>query len=114
MAIYALQSVDHIERQLDRMDPMRRMQRMDAENVAIETSGAEKASFLDIFKGMVTNVIETNEQVDRDAIDLMLGNIDDLATVQANITKANIAVDLLVSVKNEVISSYNNIINMQV
>ncbi len=73
-----------------------------------------KASFLDIFKGMVNNVIETNEQVDRDMIDLMLGNIDDLATVQDNLTKAGIAVDLLVIVKNEVLSSYNTIINMQI
>ena len=62
---------------------------------------ANEASFLDIFKGMVDNVVETNEQVDRDAIDLMLGNIDDLAQVQSNITKAGIAVDLLVTVKNE-------------
>lgn len=112
MAVYALQSVDNLERQLERMDPMRRMLNMDASNADVEEPG--KASFLDIFKGMVTNVVETNEQVDRDAIDLMLGNIDDLATVQANITKANTAVDLLVSVKNEVISSYNNIINMQI
>ena len=112
MAVYALQSVDHLERQLERMDPMRRMQNMGAENAVV--GEPQKASFLDIFKGMVTNVIETNEQVDRDAIDLMLGNIDDLATVQANITKANVAVDLLVSVKNEIISAYNNIINMQI
>ena len=112
MAIYALQSVDHLERQLERMDPMRRMQHMDAESAVV--ADPQKASFLDIFKGMVTNVIETNKQVDQDAIDLMLGNIDDLATVQANITKANIAVDLLVSVKNEVISTYNSIINMQI
>ena len=112
MAIYALQSVDHIERQLERMDPMRRMQHMDASETVV--ADPQKASFLDIFKGMVTNVIETNKQVDQDAIDLMLGNIDDLATVQANITKANIAVDLLVSVKNEVISTYNSIINMQI
>lgn len=112
MAIYALQSVDHLERQLERMDPMRRMLQMDEKNGAV--ADPERVSFLDIFKGMVTNVIETNAQVDQDAIDLMLGNIDDLATVQANITKANTAVDLLVSVKNEVISSYNNIINMQI
>lgn len=112
MELYALQSVDNLERQLDRMNPMRQMQNMDAENVVV--GEPQKASFLDIFKGMVTNVIETNEQVDRDAIDLMLGNIDDLATVQANITKANTAVDLLVSVKNEVISAYNSIINMQI
>ena len=112
MELYALQSVDNLERQLDRMNPMRQMQNMDAENVVV--GEPQKASFLDIFKGMVTNGIETNEQVDRDAIDLMLGNIDDLATVQANITKANTAVDLLVSVKNEVISAYNSIINMQI
>lgn len=112
MAIYALQSVDHLERQLERMDPMRRMQHMDAGGAAV--ADPQKASFLDIFKGMVTNVIETNKQVDQDAIDLMMGDIDDLATVQANITKANIAVDLLVSVKNELISTYNSIINMQI
>lgn len=74
----------------------------------------EDASFLDIFRGMVDSVIETNEQVDRDAIDLMLGNIDDLAQVQANITKAATAVELLVTVKNEALSAYNTIINMQV
>lgn len=112
MAVYALQSVDHLERQLDRMNPMRRMLQMEETNGVV--ADPQKASFLDIFKGMVTNVIETNERVDQDAIDLMLGNIDDLATVQANITKANMAVDLLVTVKNEVISSYNSIINMQI
>ncbi len=112
MAVYALQSVDHLERQLDRMNPMRRMLQMEETNGVV--ADPQKASFFDIFKGMVTNVIETNERVDQDAIDLMLGNIDDLATVQANITKANMAVDLLVTVKNEVISSYNNIINMQI
>ena len=112
MAIYALQSVDNLERQLDRMDPMRRMLQMEETNGAV--AEPEHVSFLDIFKGMVNNVIDTDAQVQQDKIDLMLGNIDDLATVQANLTKANVAVDLLVSVKNEIISSYNNIINMQI
>ena len=53
-------------------------------------------------------------QVDRDAIDLMLGNIDNIAEMQANIEKANTAVDVLVTVKNEVLSAYNSIINMQI
>ena len=47
-------------------------------------------------------------------LDAKLGNIDDLAQVQSNITKAGIAVDLLVTVKNEALSAYNTIINMQV
>lgn len=92
---------------------MESMTPMDAES-RVSALNVEDASFLDVFRGLVDNVVETNEQVDRDAIDLMLGNIDDLAQVQANIEKANIAVDLLVTVKNEAVSAYNTIINMQV
>lgn len=97
---------------LEQLAPMRSMISMDSDRVQVADLG--QATFLDIFKGLYDNVVETNEQVDRDAIDLMLGNIDDLATVQANIEKANVAVELLVAVKNEVISTYNTIINMQV
>lgn len=111
MALIPLQSADTLDR-LDRMSRMSRMLPMD-EQQAIEIN-VDRASFLDIFKGLVNNVVETNEQVDRDAIDLLLGNIDDLATVQANIEKANTAVDVLVTVKNEVLSAYNSIINMQI
>lgn len=97
--------------QLSRMDRMNAMKPMNAADTAVDV---ENASFLDIFRGLVDNVVETNEQVDRDAIDVMLGNVDDLATVQANIEKANMAVDVLVTVKNEVLSAYNSIINMQI
>ncbi len=98
---------------LDQLSRMDRMKPMESERT-LTAINTDKASFLDVFRGMVDNVIETNEQVDRDAIDVMLGNIDDLATVQANIEKANTAVDMLVTVKNEVLSAYSTIINMQV
>lgn len=96
---------------LTEMEPMGKMKDMDTQRYAVDV---DSASFLDIFRGLVDNVIETNEQVDRDTIDLMLGNVDNLAEVQANIEKAATAVELLVTVKNEVISSYNSIINMQI
>ncbi|MDE7192475.1 MAG: flagellar hook-basal body complex protein FliE [Oscillospiraceae bacterium] len=96
---------------MESMSPMLPMSEQDRANLAIKT---ESISFLDIFRGMVDNVIETNEQVDRDAIDVMLGNIDNTAEVQANIQKAGVAVDLLVTVKNEVLSAYNTLINMQI
>ncbi len=114
MELIPLQSRDTLERlpRMERMEPMKRMTPMGETNVPVIDT--DKASFLDIFRGLVTNVVETNEQVDRDAIDLMLGDIDDLATVNANIEKANTAVDVLVSVKNELISTYNSIINMQI
>lgn len=114
MRIIPLQSADTLDRltRMERMEPMQRMVPMGEEKVPVIDT--DSASFLDIFKGMINNVVETNEQVDRDAIDLMLGDIDDLATVNANIEKANTAVDLLVSVKNELVSTYNSIINMQI
>ena len=94
------------------MTPMTSMKDMNTQRYAV--ADVDSASFLDIFRGLVDNVIDTNEQVDRDMIDLMLGNIDNLAQVQANIQKANMAVEMLVTVKNEVVSAYNSIINMQV
>lgn len=103
---------------LNALEPLQTLDRMDEMlpigATSVPTIETENASFLDIFRGLVDNVIETNEQTDRDAIDLMLGNVDNLAEMQANIEKANIAVDTLVTVKNEVISAYNSIINMQI
>ena len=102
--------------ELTPLNPMAAMQPMTSMNLSPNDKvfQAQNASFLDLFRGLVDNVIETNEQVDRDAIDIMLGNIDDLAQVEANIAKASTAVDLLVTVKNEVLSAYNSIINMQI
>lgn len=100
---------------LEDLQPMDRMDKMlPIGSTSVPVVDTQNASFLDIFRGLVTNVIETNEQVDKDAIDLMLGNIDNIAEMQANIEKANTAVDVLVTVKNEVISAYNSIINMQI
>lgn len=99
---------------LERMEQMNRMDKMSSMNGENRVFDPQNASFLDIFKGLYDNVVETNEQVDRDAIDLMLGNVDNIAEMQANIEKANTAVDVLVTVKNEVLSAYNSIINMQI
>lgn len=71
-------------------------------------------TFLDVFKTLVDNVKETDAQVQKDSIALMLGDIDDLAQVQVNLEKAATAVDLLVTVKNEVVDAYNEIMRMTV
>lgn len=117
MATYIPAQSMEIISPLDRMERMQRMQRMLPMGADANTTpiiDPQQASFLDIFKGLINNAIETNEQVDRDTIDIMLGNVDDLATIQANREKAGIAIDVLVSVKNEVLSAYNSIINMQI
>lgn len=72
------------------------------------------ATFLDIFESLVNNVKETDAQVQQDSIDLMLGDVDDLAQIQVNLEKAATAVDLLVTVKNKAVDAYNEIMRMTV
>ncbi len=81
---------------------------------AVKTEETEEASFLDIFESLVNNVKETDAQVQQDSIDLMLGDVDDLAQIQVNLEKAAVAVDLLVTVKNKAVEAYNEIMRMNV
>lgn len=83
------------------------------ENETNEITSAEP-SFLDVFKSVVDNAVETTQQKDRDMINVMLGDIDDLHTINANIAKAATAVELLTTVKNQAINAYSEIIRMSI
>jgi flagellar hook-basal body complex protein FliE len=42
----------------------------------------------------------------------MLGNVDDLERIQANITKAQIAMELHTNTRNTALEAYNEIVKM--
>ena len=77
-----------------------------------ESTDDGEATFFDVFESLVKNVKETDAQVQKDSVDLMLG--DDLAQIQVNLEKAATAVDLLVTVKNKAVDAYNEIMRMTV
>lgn len=82
-----------------------------------QSEGEEKVSspsFLDVFSGIFNNAVETNKQKQEDILQLVLGDTDNLEQIQANITKAEIATELLVTVKNAVVDSYNEIVKMSI
>ncbi len=81
-----------------------------------QTEGTDdgEATFFDVFESLVNNVKETDAQVQKDSVDLMLGDVDDLAQIQVNLEKAATAVDLLVTVKNKAVDAYNEIMRMTV
>jgi len=79
-----------------------------------ESTDDGEATFFDVFESLVKNVKETDAQVQKDSIDLMLGDVDDLAQIQVNLEKAATAVDLLVTVKNKAVDAYNEIMRMTV
>ncbi len=71
-------------------------------------------SFLDVFSGIFNNAVEANQQKQDDILRLMLGDTDNLEEIQANIAKAEVATDLLVTVKNTVVDAYNEIVKMSI
>ena len=71
-------------------------------------------SFLDVFSGIVGGAVDANQQKQEDMLQLMLGNTDNLEEIQSNIAKAEVATELLVTVKNTVVDAYNEIIKMSI
>ena len=79
----------------------------DGEKVRVPT-------FFDIFSEIFNNAVDTNQQKQADILQLMMGDTDNLEQIQANITKAEIATELLVAVKNTVMDAYKEIIQMSI
>lgn len=80
----------------------------------VQDEKVSSPSFLDVFKGIYNNAVEANRQKQDDIISLLLGDADNIEEIQANIAKAEIATDLLVTVKNAAVDTYNEIIKMSI
>jgi flagellar hook-basal body complex protein FliE len=87
------------------------MESLFAEDTA-QTDNAVSA-FSDIFKDVYGQTVETNLQLEADAIKLINGEIDDLHTIYNDMTKASIAVETFVAVKNATVASFQQIMTMQ-
>lgn len=76
----------------------------------MDTEG--KPQFSDVFREIFSEVQNTQRTVQEDSVRLAMGEIDDLHTIYNNMTKANIAVDTFVAVKDAAINAYDRIIQM--
>lgn len=86
----------------------------DRERVDTNEEDISVPTFLDVFKGIFYNAVDANQQKQEDILQLMLGDTDNLEEIQANIAKAEIATELLVTVKNSVVDAYNEIVKMSI
>jgi flagellar hook-basal body complex protein FliE len=80
----------------------------------IEKDNLTSPSFLDVFKNIVGDAQASSVQRSQDMLDLMLGDVDDIERIQANIAKAQLSLELLVNTRNAVLESYNEIIKMSI
>jgi len=74
----------------------------------------EEGTFLDAMMGLWNNAADAQAVKNQDMVNLMLGDTDSLEQMQVNITKAQIATELLVNVKNAAVDAYNEIMRMSI
>ncbi|MFA5659202.1 MAG: flagellar hook-basal body complex protein FliE [Oscillospiraceae bacterium] len=86
-----------------------------SQTAAVSASGSgSDASFTDVFKQAVENVEETQRITAEDSVKVVLGEVDDLHTVQINMKKAATALEVLVTMKNTAVDAYNEIMRMSI
>lgn len=71
-------------------------------------------SFADVFREVMGDVTDTQQTLNEDAARLVMGEIDDLHTIYNDITKAQVAVETFVAIKNAAQQSYSEIMQMSV
>jgi len=69
--------------------------------------------FQDILQDVIANARETEAIAKQDAIDLALGNTDDIHNIMINAEKAAIALELTVQMTSKAVNAYNEIMRMQ-
>jgi flagellar hook-basal body complex protein FliE len=78
-----------------------------------KAEGASDVSFSEVFSGLLGEVTDSQAQVETNAVRMMNGEIDDLHTIYNDMTKAQIAVETFVAVKNATVGAYQSITQMQ-
>lgn len=87
--------------------------RASSPNISGTTSTGEK-SFADTLKDVVSSVNEAQKLADKKAQALAVGQTRDIADVMITAEKADVALKLMVSVRNKIIEAYQEIMKMQV
>jgi len=69
-------------------------------------------SFTNVFSNAIANVKQTEATVKNDTVMVAAGLTDDLHTVMINAEKAELALSMLVQVRNKAMDAYNEIMRM--
>lgn len=85
---------------------------VDKNDVTAAANNGDTPKFSDVFKEIYNEVQETQTAVQEDSVRLALGEIDDLHTIYNNMTKASVAVDTFVAVKDAAVNAYNSILQI--
>lgn len=81
-------------------------------NEAQKTGNTEGSLFRNIFEDVINNIEETDANHEQQSYLLATGQIDDAHTVTIAAAEAQLAVDMLVQLRNKAIDAYNELIRI--
>lgn len=76
--------------------------------------GGSETPFTTMFQDALQNVQEQDAVKNSDSYNLAIGDVDDLGELMTNSTRAQVAFELLVQMRNKVLDSYQEIMRMNV
>ncbi len=79
---------------------------------AAASENDSQPSFKDVFKEAYDAVTETQRVTQEDSVKLVMGEIDDLHTINLNAKKAQMAVQTFVAIKNTAIDAYKELMGI--
>ena len=77
-----------------------------------QSTRAPVITFKEFFDEAINNVRQTEAQAQIDAVRAVAGDMDDLHTLTINIAKADLALSLLIGVRNKALEAYNEIMRI--
>lgn len=84
----------------------------DDKNTAAVADSTDNPQFSDVFKEVFSDVQETQRVVQEDSVRLAMGEIDDLHTIYNNMTKAAVAVETFVAIKDAAVGAYDKVLQI--
>ncbi len=75
---------------------------------------ASSVPFADVFSSVLEQQQTAQAQSQQDAIDLALGNVDNLHNISINSERSAAALELTVQMASRALSAYNTIMTMQI
>ena len=84
----------------------------DDKNTAAVADSNDNPQFSDVFKEIFTDVQETQRVVQEDSVRLAMGDVDDLHTIYNNMTKAAVAVETFVAIKDAAVGAYDKVLQI--
>lgn len=83
-------------------------------SVTADVDQSQPKSFADTLQEAINNVNQLQKTADRAAQDLATGRTDNVAEVMIAAEKADVALKVMVQVRNKIIDAYQEIMKMQV